>query len=86
MLYQKGIKNMFFKKKKKIIHIDVLNSEIYPKKIEDVLSPLAEIIKVKVDINKKQIIITYENTLDEFLLQKKIEELGYNVTGIKDES
>ena len=77
---------MFFKKKKKIIHIDVLTSEIYPKKIEDVLSPLADIIKVKVDINKKQIIITYENTLDEFLLQKKIEELGYNVTGIKDES
>lgn len=77
---------MFFKKKKKIIHIEGMTCEHCAKKIENVLESLADVIKVKVDIKKKEAIITFENTLDELLLQNKIEELGYTVTGIKEKS
>ena len=77
---------MFFKKKKKIINIEGMTCEHCAKKIENVLESLADVIKVKVDIKKKEAIITFENTLDELLLQNKIEELGYTVTGIKEKS
>ena len=77
---------MFFKKKKKIINIEGMTCEHCAKKIENVLEPLADVIKVKVNLQKKQAIITFENTVDELLLQNKIEGLGYTVTGIKEES
>lgn len=78
---------MFFKKKKrKIINVDGMTCDHCVKKIESVLEPLADVLKVKVDLGRKSVLVLYENTLDEVLLQNKIEELGYIVTGIKDES
>lgn len=77
---------MFFKRKKKIINVEGMTCEHCVKKIENALEGLADVIKVKVDLGKKCVVITYENTLDELLLQNKIEELGYTVTGIKEEA
>ena len=75
--------NMFFKRKKMIVSIDGINDD-GEKRIEDVLEGLADVIKVKVYLNKKCIVITYVNTLDEVLVQNKLEDLGYVVTGIKE--
>jgi len=75
---------MFFKRKKKVISIEGMSCEHCAKKIEDILETLADVLKVKVDLKKKIAIITYENTLDEVLIQNKIEQLGYHITGIKD--
>lgn len=78
---------MFFKKKKrKIISIEGINNEVSAKKIEEALENLVDVSKVKIKLNQKVAIVTYDNTLDEILLQKTIEKLGYTITGIKEDS
>ena len=78
---------MFFnKKKRKIISIEGMTCEHCSDKIETTLENLVDVSKAKVDLKKKQAIVTYENTLDEILLQNTIEKLGYTVTGIKEAS
>lgn len=78
---------MFFKKKKrKIINIEGINNEVSAKKIEEALENLVDVSKVKIKLNQKVAIVTYDNTLDEILLQKTIEKLGYTITGIKEDS
>ena len=78
------MKKMFFKRKKKVIHIEGMTCDHCVKKVEDALEKLADVIKVKIDLKKKLATITYENTLDEIQIQNIIEQLGYTVTGIKD--
>ena len=76
---------MFFKKtKRKIISIEGIINEECVKKIKTHLEILVDISKVKIDTNKKQAIIFYDNTLDELLITDTIEKLGYKVTGIKE--
>ena len=76
---------MFFKKtKRKIISIDEIINEECTKKIKAHWENLVDISKVKIDPNKKQVIIFYDNTLDEILITDTIEKLGYKVTGIKE--
>ena len=76
---------MFFsKKKRKIVNIEGMTCEHCAQKIKDTLENLVDVSKVKVDLNKKSAIVSYENTLDEILLQETIEKLGYKVTGIKE--
>lgn len=78
---------MFFsKKKRKVINIEGMTCEHCAKKIETALENLVDISKAKVDLKKKRAIATYDNTLDEILLQETIEKLGYTVTGIKEDS
>ena len=74
---------MFFKKsRKKIINIDGnINNEVV---IKCTLENLIEVSKVKVDLNKKQIIVSYDGVIDNILLTEKIEKLGLIVTGIKE--
>lgn len=55
-------------------------------KVETALENLVDISKAKVDLNEKRAIVTYDDTLDELLLQNTIEKLGYTVTGIKEAS
>lgn len=75
---------MFFnKKKRKIINIEGMTCEHCAKKVKDALENLVDITNAKVDLKKKQAIVTYDNNVDEILLQETIEKLGYTVTGIK---
>lgn len=53
-------------------------------KLENALENLIDISNAKVNLNKKTITITYESTVDEILIKKTIEDLGYTVTGIKE--
>lgn len=75
---------MFFQKKRKIIYIEGMSCEHCVKKVETALKNLVDITKVKVQLKKKAAIISYENEVDDLLLQKVIEDLGYTVIGIKD--
>lgn len=76
---------MFFNnKKRKIINIEGMTCEHCAKKLETSLENLIDISKVKVNLQKKQAIINYDNTLDEILITNTIEQLGYTVTGIKE--
>ena len=74
---------MFFKKsRKKIINIDGnINNKVV---IKCTLENLIEVSKVKVDLNKKQIIVSYDGIIDNILLTEVIEKLGLIVTGIKE--
>lgn len=53
-------------------------------KLENALENLIDISSAKANLNKKTITITYESTVDEILIKKTIEDLGYTVTGIKE--
>lgn len=75
---------MFFKKKKKIINIEGIINEDGIIRLESTLENLIDVSKVKVNLNKKQIIIKYDNTIDDILLTETIEKLGFVVTGIKE--
>lgn len=76
---------MFFKKKKrKIIHIEGMSCEHCAKKVETALEDLVDIEKAKVNLKKRCAIVTYQNSVDEVLLQNTIEKLGYTVTGVKE--
>lgn len=78
---------MFFsKKKRKIINIEGMTCDHCAKKVQTSLENLVDVSKVKVELNKKRAIVTYDDTIDEILLQNTIEKLGYNVTGIKEDS
>ena len=76
---------MFFKKKKrKIIHIEGMSCEHCAKKVETALEDLVDIQRAKVNLKKRCAIVTYQNSVDEVLLQNTIEKLGYTVTGVKE--
>lgn len=73
---------MFFKKSnKKIVNIEgIINDEVI---IKSTLENLIEVSRVKVNLNKKQIIVSYDGIIDDILLTEAIERLGLFVTGIK---
>lgn len=76
---------MFFNKnKKKIINIEGMRCDNCTKKVQAALENLVDVDKAKVNLTKKQAIVTYNNTVDEILLTNTIEKLGFTVTGIKE--
>ena len=76
---------MFFKKrKKKIVGIDGMHCDNCAKKVGRALEDLSDIEQVKVDLKKKIATVFYDSNVDDLLIQKTIEELGYTVTGIKE--
>lgn len=78
---------MFFnRKKRKIVNIEGINSELNATKVKETLENLVDISKVKINIKEKYAIISYDHTLDEILITNTIEELGFRVTGIKEVS
>lgn len=78
---------MFFHRdKKKIIGIEGMHCDNCAKKIEVALENLVDISKATVDLKKKQVIIRYTNTIDDFLIRDTIEKLGYTITGIRENS
>ena len=72
------------KKKKKIIGVEGMHCNNCAEKIEHSLEELTDVEKVKVELNKKRVIVFFSNDVDSLLLKNVIEELGYTVTGIKE--
>lgn len=79
------VKRMFFKKKKrKVIGIEGMHCDKCASNIERTLEDLSDIENAKVDLKKKIATVFYDENVDDLLIQKTIEELGYTVTGIKE--
>ena len=75
---------MFFKSKKRIINIEKIPTELDEIRIKNTLENLVDVSKVKVKAKENVIIVNYDNTIDDILLQNTIQKLGYIVTGIKE--
>lgn len=76
---------MFFKKmKRKVIGIEGMQCNKCAEKIERALEDLSDIENAKIDLNKKTATIYYDENIDDLLIAKTLEELGYTVTGIKE--
>ncbi len=68
---------MFNKKVKKVINVDGMSCSHCAKKIENSLKEIDGVLKVSVNLDKKEVIITSKFEIDTNLLRKKIEDLGY---------
>lgn len=68
---------MFNKKVKQVINVDGMSCSHCAKKLENSLKEIDGVIKVSVNLDKKEVIITSKFEIDANLLRKKIEDLGY---------
>ncbi len=75
---------MFWNKKRKLINISGMSCEKCAKNIKRVLEEIPEIDKVKVNLLKQEAIIYYKTEVNEEEIKRKIEELEYKVTGIRN--
>lgn len=67
-----------------MIYIDGMTCENCVQRVENALENLTDVSKVKTNFKKKSVIVTYDNHVDDILLMKMIEDLGYTVTGVKE--
>ena len=74
---------MFKKKIKKTIIAEGMACEHCAKKVENKLKELDSINKVKVNLKKKEVIVTLNEIIDDEILKKLIEELEYKVIRIE---
>ncbi len=63
--------------KKLYVKIDGMSCSNCAKKVENSLKEIDGVIKVSVNLDKKEVIITSKFEIDTSLLRKKIEDLGY---------
>lgn len=68
---------MFNKKVKQVMNVDGMSCSHCAKKVENSLKEIDGVIKVSVNLDKKEVIITSKFEIDASLLRKKIEDLGY---------
>lgn len=68
---------MFNKKVKQVINVDGMSCSHCAKKVENSLKEVDGVLKVSVNLDKKEVIITSKFEIDTNLLRKKIEDLGY---------
>ena len=68
---------MFNKKVKQVINVDGMSCYHCAKKVENSLKEIDGVVKVSVNLDKKEVIITSKFEIDTNLLRKKIEDLGY---------
>ena len=68
---------MFNKKVKQVINVDGMSCSHCAKRVENSLKEVDGVIKVSVNLDKKEVIITSKFEIDASLLRKKIETLGY---------
>lgn len=68
---------MFNKKVKQVINVDGMSCSHCAKKVENSLKEVDGVLKVSVNLDKKEVIITSKFEIDTSLLRKKIEDLGY---------
>lgn len=75
---------MFNKKEKVIIKIEGMKCEHCAKKVEEVLLKNKNVKKVKVFLEEKEALITFNGELDKESIIHGIEELDYKVLGFKE--
>ena len=75
---------MFFHHHRLVVFVEGMHCKGCAERIENTLTELTDVLKVRVHLEKKEVIVIYDNTFDGELIQKKVEELGYTVTGIKN--
>ena len=68
---------MFNKKIKQVINVDGMSCSHCAKRVENSLKEVEGVLKVSVNLDKKEVIITSKFEIDTSLLRKKIEDLGY---------
>lgn len=68
---------MFNKKVKQVINVDGMSCSHCAKKVENSLKEIDGVLKVSVNLDKKEVIIISKFEIDTNLLCKKIEDLGY---------
>lgn len=75
---------MFWNKKKKIINISGMSCNKCKEKVRDALISIPEIDKAKVNLERKEAIIYYKTDINDEDIRRKIEDLEYQVTGIRN--
>ena len=75
---------MFWHKKKKIVNIMGMSCNKCTEKVKDALMSIPEIDKVKVNLNNKEAIIYSNTEVNDEDIRRKIEELDYQITGIRN--
>lgn len=71
---------MFAKKIKKVVNVEGMHCDHCVKKITEALESIEGVTKVKVNLSKKEAIITSTEEIDDQIIKSKIEELGFSVT------
>jgi len=74
---------MFNKKIKKTIIVEGMACAHWAKKVEDKVKELESVDNVKVNLKKKEVIVTINKNIDNEVLRKIIEELEYEVVSIE---
>lgn len=77
---------MFFNSKIKIVNVDGMECKKCASKISDELNNIANVKSVKVNVDKKEVIVKYKDNLDNTEISEAIDRLGYTVTGIRDKN
>ena len=73
---------MFGKKEKKTIKIEGMHCSHCAKKVEEALSSIESVKKVKVNLSKGEAVLISEKEIDNALIKNKITELDFKVTDI----
>ena len=71
---------MFAKKIKKVVIVEGMHCDHCVKKVTEALESIEGVTKVKVNLSKKEAIITSTEEIDDQIIKSKIEELGFSVT------
>ena len=77
---------MFDKKRKMMIQIEGMSCNHCVNKVKNMLEETEYVKKVKVDLRKKEAIIWSSEAIDKNQVQKRIEDLGYQVVNIWEEN
>ncbi len=70
---------MFSKKNKKVINIEGMHCDHCVKRVTDALNSIEGVDKVKVNLAKKEVVITSEKEISDELINSKINELGFQI-------
>lgn len=70
---------MFSKKIKKVINIEGMHCDHCAKKVTEALESIEGVSKVKVNLSKKEALITSTKEIDDQIINAKIDDLGFKV-------
>ncbi len=72
-----------FHHEKKVIYVEGMHCEHCAKKVENALSMLDGVTKVKVNLQAKEVIVTLKKSVTDEILKDAIEALDYQVLEMK---
>ena len=76
---------MFHKRLKKWLTVEGMSCKHCSKRVEDALMKLEPVHHVKVDLEKKKVVVTLTEEVPNDILISTIDEIGYQVTNIVEE-